>query len=107
MMGLAQQDLSACTIKGTSSILCLSEEQNGEAKEENPCIRCGACAKVCPMKLQPLYLHAYGKKKDADELKRLNVMDCIECGCCSYTCPAKLHLVETIREGKVCVKEGM
>ena len=105
MMGVAQEDLSACTIKGTNCILCLSEEQNGEAKEENPCIRCGACAKVCPMNLQPLYLYAYGKKNKTEDLKRLNVTDCIECGCCSYTCPAKLHLVETIRKGKVRVKE--
>ncbi|MBR2037448.1 MAG: RnfABCDGE type electron transport complex subunit C, partial [Lachnospiraceae bacterium] len=107
MMGVAQEDLSACTIKGTNCILCLSEEQNGEAKEENPCIRCGACVKACPMNLQPLYLYAYGKKQNTDELKRLNVTDCIECGCCSYTCPSKLHLVETIREGKVRVKEEM
>ena len=107
MMGVAQEDLNACTIKGTNCILCLSEEQNGEAKEENPCIRCGACVKACPMNLQPLYLYAYGKKSKTEDLKRLNVTDCIECGCCSYTCPAKLHLVETIREGKVRVKEEM
>ena len=107
MMGVAQEDLSACTIKGTNCILCLSGEQNGEAKEENPCIRCGACVQACPMNLQPLYLHAYGKKNCTEDLKRLNVTDCIECGCCSYTCPAKLHLVETIREGKVRVKEEM
>ena len=107
MMGVAQKDLSACTIKGTNCILCLSEEQNGEAKEENPCIRCGACVKACPMNLQPLYLYAYGKKNKTEDLKRLNVTDCIECGCCSYTCPAKLHLVETIRDGKVRVKEEM
>lgn len=107
MMGVAQVDLSACTIKGTNCILCLSEEQNGEAKEENNCIRCGACVKACPMNLQPLYLYAYGKKSKTEDLKRLNITDCIECGCCSYTCPAKLHLVETIRKGKAYVKEGM
>ena len=107
MMGVAQKDLNASTIKGTNSILCLSQEQNGEAKEENPCIRCGACVKVCPMNLQPLYLYAYGNKEMTEDLKRLNVTDCIECGCCSYICPSKLHLVEAIRKGKVCVKEEM
>ena len=65
------------------------------------------CSTMKIMRLQPLYLYAYGKKQNTGELKRLNVTDCIECGCCSYTCPAKLHLVETIREGKACVKEEM
>lgn len=106
MMGFAQEDLSACTIKGTSSILCLTQAQNGEAKDATTCIRCGECLKVCPMNLQPLYLFAYEKKQDVDALNRLNVMDCIECGCCSYTCPGKLPLVERFRNGKRLVKEG-
>lgn len=105
MMGVAQKDLSSATIKGTNSILCLSKEQSQKAKGDNSCIRCGACLKVCPMNLQPLYLYAYGKKQDGEELKRLHVTDCMECGCCSYECPAKLPLIETIRDGKACIKE--
>lgn len=107
MMGFAQQDLTTHTIKGTSCILCLSEEQNGETEEEPVCIRCGQCVQVCPMKLQPLYLYAYEKKGNVDELNRLNLMDCIECGCCAYTCPGKLPLVASLRHGKQLVREGM
>ena len=107
MMGFAQEDLSACTIKGTSSLLCLTQAQNGEAKEDVTCIRCGECLKVCPMKLQPLYLYAYEKKQNVEGLNRLNVMDCIECGCCSYACPGKLPLVERFRNGKRLVREGV
>lgn len=106
MMGFAQEDLSACTIKGTSSILCLTQEQNGEAKETPVCIRCGACLDACPMKLQPLYLYAYEKKQDFEALNRLHLMDCIECGCCAYLCPGKLPLVERFRNGKKLLKEG-
>lgn len=107
MMGTAQEDLSASTIKGISSILCLTHAQNGESREETVCIRCGACVNVCPMNLQPLYLYAYEKKQDLEGLHRLNLMDCIECGCCAYSCPGKLPLVERFRNGKRLVKEGM
>ena len=106
MMGFAQADLSSNTVKGTNSILCLTNAQNGESKEEVTCIRCGECLKVCPMNLQPLYMYAYEKKQNVDGLNRLNVMDCIECGCCSYVCPGKLPLVERFRNGKRLVREG-
>ena len=106
MMGFAQEDLTASTVKGTNSILCLTNAQNGEAKGDVTCIRCGECLKVCPMNLQPLYMYAYEKKQDIDALNRLNVMDCIECGCCSYACPGKLPLVERFRNGKKLVREG-
>ncbi len=105
MMGLAQADLTAVTVKGTNAVLCLSTEQNGESEGES-CIRCGKCVGVCPMNLQPLYMYCYGKKEDVAALERLHIMDCIECGSCSYICPAKLPLVERFRIGKQLVKEG-
>lgn len=105
MMGLAQPDLAAPVIKGTNAILCLSNAQNGES-ENQTCIRCGKCLSVCPTRLQPLFMYAYGKKNDVEALKHYRVTDCIECGSCAYECPAKLPLVEQFRIGKRLVREG-
>lgn len=107
MMGFAQTDLSASTVKGTNSILCLTHAQNGEEKGAETCIRCGACVNVCPMNLQPLYLYAYEKKQNIERLEQYHVMDCIECGCCAYVCPGKLPLVERFRNGKKLVREAV
>ncbi|MEE1242564.1 MAG: electron transport complex subunit RsxC [Frisingicoccus sp.] len=105
MMGIAQKDLETSIVKGTNSILCLSQAQNGET--ENPvCIRCGKCLTVCPMRLEPLYMYCYEKAEDVDGLEQKHVLDCIECGCCAYACPGKLPLVESFRNGKRMVREG-
>ena len=106
MMGLAQPDLDTCVIKGTNSVLCLSNAQNGEA-EDHICIRCGKCVSVCPSRLQPLYMYAYAKKNDVAGLNRVRVMDCIECGSCAFECPGKLPLVAQFRLGKKLVREAM
>ena len=57
--------------------------------EESPCIRCGACMKVCPAGLTPWkvdFAMRHGKIELAHELY---ATECIGCGCCSYVCPAK------------------
>ncbi|MDD6199721.1 MAG: electron transport complex subunit RsxC [Firmicutes bacterium] len=106
MMGVAQVDLEAPVVKGTNAILCLSNAQNGEGRRSIPCIRCGKCVGVCPMRLQPLNLYRYEQAGDLEALDRLHLTDCIECGCCAYTCPSKLPLVEHFRLGKRALKEG-
>ena len=105
MMGVAQKNLDAPVIKGTTGILCLTHKQNAEV-EHPTCIRCARCVAACPMKLQPLYLYRFEKKGDLKQLQKLNAMDCIECGCCAHLCPGKLPLVESIRSAKKQLKEA-
>lgn len=99
MMGKAISNLEAATVKGSSSLLYLTQEQTARKPESN-CIRCGKCADACPMGLEPFLLNKYAKHAMMDELEANAVQDCIECGCCLYTCPANIPLLDVIRLAK-------
>lgn len=99
MMGMTQYTTNVVTNKGSSGILCISEE---EAKIDEPsnCLRCGRCTEVCPAFLQPLYISANSLKRDFERAAEHRALDCIECGSCSFICPARRPLVESIRNAK-------
>ena len=106
MMGKAIVNVDAPTLKGTSSILYLTEEQT-KRKAESNCIRCGKCVSACPMGLEPYLLNKLGRASRMDALEEHHVYDCIECGCCSFTCPAFIPLLDTIRQSKAAVMKIM
>ena len=99
MMGKAVANIEAASVKSTSALLVLTEEQT-KRKPQTQCIRCGKCVQVCPMGLEPYLLNKLAKVSRMDELEANRVQDCIECGCCLYTCPAQLPLLDNIRVGK-------
>ncbi|MBQ9476203.1 MAG: electron transport complex subunit RsxC [Bacteroidales bacterium] len=99
MMGKAISNLEATTVKGTSAILYLSEDQT-RRQEAGYCIRCGRCADACPMGLEPFLLYRLTRVADLDGLEKNAVQDCIECGCCLYSCPANIPLLDYIRQSK-------
>lgn len=101
MTGIAQGDLSSCTTKNTNALLFPAPwEPSLSSGKEFPCIRCGRCVKVCPMKLVPANFHQYATNDQYDKLEKSRIVDCIECGCCAYVCPAHIPLVEQIRTAK-------
>ena len=54
---------------------------------ESECINCGECINVCPVNINPKYMH-FNKDKKSNEYRK----KCIKCGMCSYICPSKINL---------------
>ena len=103
MMGTAISNVDVPVVKGTSAILCFTEEEM-QSQDASNCIRCGKCVEVCPMHLVPNTIHMAAINQQIDDFLKHDGMDCIECGCCSYICPAKRQLVQTIRTAKFAVR---
>ena len=103
MMGNAVIDANMPILKQNNAILVLDRKQ-AEKRVESPCIRCGRCAKACPMHLQPLEIESSLRIGDLDRVKAHYAEYCIECGSCSYICPSKRHLTQVMRMAKAELK---
>lgn len=105
MMGFTLPSVSIPLVKTTNCVLAPSQAELPPAQQEMDCIRCGACAEVCPAVLLPQQLLWYSKAKDQDKLKEYNLADCIECGACAYVCPSEIPLVHYYRVAKAEIRE--
>jgi electron transport complex protein RnfC len=105
MMGLAQPTLDLPVIKGTSGIMVLDEAVS-KIPDPQPCILCGRCVDICPMKLVPTRLATLAEYDMLEEADRLGILDCMECGTCTYVCPSNRNLVHWIKFGKLGVMEA-
>ncbi len=98
MMGFT---LSTDHLPITKGCNCLLVENTPEQTPETmPCIRCGACATVCPAQLLPQQLYWHASSKNFEQVQDYHLFDCIECGCCSYVCPSQIPLVQYYRFAK-------
>lgn len=105
MMGFTLPTLQIPLVKTTNCIIAPTRHELPAPGEEMDCIRCGACAEVCPAVLLPQQLVWYAKAKDYDQLKAHNLADCIECGACAYVCPSEIPLVQYYRVAKAEIRE--
>ncbi len=100
MMGMAQSNIDAPIMKGTSGILALTKADVNPGPER-PCIRCGRCVGACPMGLIPSMLSILGERGAYPVAKEeYDLLDCVECGSCVYVCPAKRNIVHYIKLSK-------
>lgn len=104
MMGIAISDDTLPILKQNNAILAFDEKE-ARLMEETACIRCGRCAKACPMQLVPPVISGAIKVKDMEALEKSGIMNCMECGCCAFSCPAGRYIVQNMRVGKAMLKE--
>lgn len=100
MMGFALPTLDAPIVKATNCLLAGSRTLFPPPGPEMPCIRCGSCARACPMDLQPFEMYWFSRAKILGKAQEYHLFDCIECGCCSYVCPSRIPLVDYFRFSK-------
>lgn len=101
MMGKAVTDWSIPITKGSGGVLFLKKEK---FKRSN-CISCGYCVDVCPMHLMPMKFEEYFRRGKYFNLEKYSISSCIECAACEYICPSNVPLIESIKEGKIKLKQ--
>jgi electron transport complex protein RnfC len=90
-------------VKATNCILALKKPPS--SGPELACIRCGDCAEVCPVQLQPQQLFWYACSDNEEQLRVHGLTDCIECGCCDLVCPSHIPLTANFRIAKSRMSE--
>jgi len=102
MMGFALPNEEFPIIKTTNCLIVSPAVE--KSPEPMPCIRCGACAEVCPVNLLPQQLYWYTKAKDFKKAQDYHIFDCIDCGCCAHVCPSHIPLVSYYRYAKAEIR---
>lgn len=100
MMGFDLHDEAAAVTKMVNCVLVRPAADFPPPPPALPCIRCGACALACPVRLSPFEIYTYAQAKDLGKAQSYSLFDCIECGCCSFVCSSHIPLVEFFRYAK-------
>ena len=100
MMGFALEDDEVPVTKAANCLLAATADEAPDPDHAQPCIRCGKCAEVCPVRLLPQQLYWYARHRDLDRCQDYHLFDCIECGCCAWVCPSHIPLVQYYRFAK-------
>ncbi|MFA4854071.1 MAG: electron transport complex subunit RsxC [Candidatus Omnitrophota bacterium] len=100
MMGIAQYTDEVPIIKSSGGLLLMNKKE-AKLLEEDPCIRCAACVRGCPVGLMPCQINLASERSLWNLTKEYGVSDCIECGICNYVCPSNRRLLQTIKRAKL------
>jgi len=100
MRGIAQFDLDAPITKSVDGVIL---QRGSEVTEftDAPCIGCGTCIPVCPVKIPVNMLTRFCEFGQIENALGYDLLACIECGLCAYVCTARRPLLQFIQFAKV------
>ena len=99
MRGTAIANLARGLGKSDEAVL-LAKKGTRPALEDNPCISCGACVSVCPMRLRPNTLSRLAEFEQYEACRKEHIDACTECGMCGYVCPTCRPMQQYFRIAK-------
>jgi len=95
LRGRAQFDLERPVTKGTDGLF-LQKSGKVFRYDDAACIGCGACVKICPMKIPVNMMTRNCEYGRIEEAERYDLASCIECGLCAHVCTAHRPLLQYI-----------
>ena len=99
MRGVAQFDLDAPITKRVDGVI-LQKGSDVTEFTDAPCIGCGGCIPVCPVKIQVNMLTRFCEFGQIENALAYDLRACIECGLCAYVCTARRPLLQFIQFAK-------
>ena len=89
--------------KGSAGLVVLPPQ----SFEEQNCIRCGACARVCPSRLMPFAIDAAVIAGKMAVCADYGAVQCVSCGSCSFVCPARRYLATRVTLSRNTLRRQM
>ncbi len=100
MRGLATYSEDLPLEPDTDGIVVQGEADSAQVTD-CPCINCGECVRICPVKIPVNMLVRFLEAGLYEDARTMYDMDCcIECGLCSYVCISRIPIFHYIKTGK-------
>lgn len=97
LRGESLDKLNRSITKGAYGFFTVEAGQVPPMEGASPCINCGACIGVCPVRIDPRMLSRYAEFAKYERSRKENYELCVDCGLCGYVCIARRPVLQYIR----------